>query len=113
MYGPGQIVYDLNKKEPARIGDNVWDKASYPARSTHFIKEAFPEPKMIPNQAPGGLFYTAYEIACPKTLEEARDLLEKGIIQPAPARTSDHCWKCQNWKSNCKSFKKCSEGKNW
>ena len=94
MYLPGQIVYDLDKKQPVQIGDDVWDVSSYPERHTHFIKGT-DEMKM-------------YEIAFPSTIEEAQDLLGKNLITPAPCSPS-HCWKCGNWKSNCKAFAKCSE----
>lgn len=105
MYGPGQIVYDLDKRCPFRIGDDVWDVASYPKRHTHFIKGTN---YMNSEKAPGGLFYGSHEIACPKTLKEARELMRQGRIFPAPCRP-DHCWDCGNWKTNCRAFKTCKQ----
>jgi hypothetical protein len=108
MYLPGQIVYDLDKKEPVCIGDDVWEIKAYPLRHTHFIK-AVGTWCMRPESAGGPMNH--YQIALPKTVAEARELLDKNLIVPAPC-TPTHCWKCGNWKSNCASFKKCSEWRN-
>lgn len=102
MYHPGQIVYDLDKKCPCRIGEDIWDRESYPKRSVHFIRHA-----AIPDHL-DGYAYGKMEIASPETIEEATILLDRGIIQPAPC-TPTHCWKCRNWKTNCAKFKTCSE----
>lgn len=96
MYYPNQIVYDKDAKKPFKIGDDVWDKDSYPKRHIHFIKSVDHK----------------FETALPVTIEEAEDLLAKGIIQPAP-QSDTHCWKCGNWKNNCGAFKKCSEHEAW
>lgn len=98
MYYPNQIVYDLDLKVPVRIGSDIWDPASYPKRSTHFIRHT-------------GKFtreHEFYEIYSPKTIEEAERLLLRNRITPAPIY-EDHCWKCCNWVSNCAHFKTCSE----
>ena len=65
MYGPGQVVYDLDKKVPYEIGDDVWDVESYPKRHTHFIRHA--DPNVHVGRAPGGLFYEVMEIAIPSS----------------------------------------------
>lgn len=73
MYAPGQVIYDLDKKEPVKLVDN-WDAASYPHRSTHFIK-------------PTGRYWqeiTEYTVASPRSVEEARTLLAQDRIVPAP-----------------------------
>jgi hypothetical protein len=101
MYLPDQIVYDLEKKRPVRIGSNVWDRRSYPARSTHFIK----------NTGDFTRDTTSYALAVPKTIKEATELLRKNLIVPA-AIPPTHCWKCRNWLRNCTGFKKCSEAMN-
>ena len=108
MYGPNQIIFDLDLKKPVRIGHNVWDPDSYPKRHTHFIKSSS---ELTGKRAPGGLFLEFVELACPRSIEEAEDLLAKGIIVPAPC-SPDHCWKCGNWKSNCAEFKTCDEWGN-
>lgn len=99
MYLPGQIIYDLSTQQPFQMSGDVWDTAAYPKRHTHFIKHSGKWNKE------GDL----YKVFTPKSLEEARDLLAKGIIGPGLANTTTHCWKCHNWYSNCASFKKCSE----
>lgn len=101
MYLPGQIVYDLDKKCPVQIGGNVWNKASYPTRSTHFIQKT-------PMRSIDDPRFDEYEIAHPDTLDAAQQLLDRGLISPAPCPPS-HCWKCRNWKTNCARFKTCSE----
>ena len=93
MYYAGQIVYDKDKQEPVAIGDDVWDRSSYPERHTHFLY----------SKGAGKL-----ELYMPKTVEHAKVLLARGIIVPAPSPL-DHCWECGNWKSNCSAFKKCPE----
>lgn len=73
MYGPGQIIYDLDNKEPVKLGDN-WDAASYPKRHTHFIR-------------PTGRFWneiSEYVVACPSSVAEAKRLLKENKIAPAP-----------------------------
>jgi len=95
MYYPNQIVYDLDAKTPVKIGDDVWDKASYVLRSTHFLKSG--------RDDLNGETYRRgqdYVVACPASIEDALDLLDKGLIFPAPAPES-HCWFCRNWKQNC------------
>lgn len=89
MYLPGQIIYDLDKKEPIKFGDDIWDTDSYPKRSTHFIQNA-------------GNFIKEgeiYKLATPSSVEEAKKLLEMNVIVPA-AISPSHCIKCRNWKNN-------------
>jgi len=88
MYYPGQIIFDKDKNEPVQIGD-VWDLTDYPKRHTHFIR----------NSGKYDKDYFFYEIALPKSIEEAKDLLEKNLIAPSPCPPT-HCWKCGNWLSN-------------
>lgn len=97
MYLPGQIVYDLDKKRPFKIGC-VWDVKQYPKRHTHFVKCANERTAV---KAPGGLFYELYEIATPRTVAEAKILLTRNLITPASCPPS-HCWKCGHWKDVCK-----------
>ena len=101
MYLPGQIVYDKDAKAPARIPDDVWDIGLYPKRSTNFIKD-------------GGYKIGVgkiVEIAMPKTIEEAQDLLDRGVIVPAPIANT-HCWRCGNWWSNHTPLYWCKETSN-
>ena len=84
MYFPKQIVWDRDKKIPFQIPEDVWDIDSYPKRHTHFIKADD----------------SNYIIATPKTIEEAVYLLDCGIISPAPTPDT-HCWRCNNWLTNC------------
>ena len=85
MYYNGQIVYSYDKKSPVVVGvkgDGRW--AWYVTdRTTHFIKAT----------------EEGYKLAMPKTVEEAVDLLEKGLIAPAPCLPTHH-WRCRNWLSN-------------
>lgn len=99
MYLPGQIVHDLDKNKPVCIGGDVWDTGTYPKRSTHYIKHSGLWNK-------GGDYYV---LATPHSIEEATELLAKRLIIPAGHNGESHCWKCQNWYSNCGSFKTCSE----
>jgi hypothetical protein len=88
MYNYGQVIYDLDKQEPFVIND-VWNPEDYPKRHTHFIKNTGQFTKE----------YLFYEIALPKTVEEAKDLLAKNLITPS-ACPPTHCYKCQNWLTN-------------
>ena len=108
MYLPGQIIWDLDKKVPVCIGDNVWDIKAYPKRNACFIA-AWPE--MTSKKDDSGLFLKYVRILIPKSVVEAEELLSKNIIVPSPCDTSTHCWKCGNWNDNCKSFGRCSESR--
>lgn len=100
MYGPGQIIHDIDNNRPYEMGDDVWDKDSYPkGRTTHYIKHSGKWDK-------GGDYYV---LATPASVDEATELLAKRLIIPAGHNATTHCWKCQNWYSNCGAFKKCSE----
>lgn len=100
MYLPGQIIHDIELNKPVRLGDDVWDKDSYPkGRTTHYIKHSGRWDR-------GGDYYI---LATPTSIEEAADLLAKRLIIPAGHNATTHCWSCQNWYSNCGSFKKCSQ----
>lgn len=104
MYYNGQIVYDLNTKRPTKVGDDNdgdWAWNNIPKRTTHFIRR---NPNHTLTPAPplasglpsliviNGLHYRytaynleqAYETALPKSIEEAEQLLEQGLISPAP-----------------------------
>lgn len=91
MFLPGQIVWDLDAKMPMKC-DDPWNPDMLRHRLTHFIKHV--EVKNILK----GLWLT-YELALPKTIEEAQDLMHKNIITPAPLPPT-HFWKCRNWVSN-------------
>ena len=74
MYSPGEIIFDLDTKKPVRLGNDVWNTASYPKNHTHFIK-------------PTGRFWqglSEYMVFCPKSLIEAKKLLRYNEIVPAP-----------------------------
>lgn len=91
MYYNGQIIYNRDLKRPIVAGlpgDGEFAWSMDYKRTTHFIQSSDGPSK-------------EYEIAMPKTVEEAVDLLEKGLITPAPV-TRTHHWKCGNWKSNCR-----------
>ena len=73
MYSSGQIIYDLDKREPV-VMRNAWSAKSYPTRHTHFI-------------APTGRFWkeiSEYRVFCPTSIEQAKRLLRENKIQPAP-----------------------------
>lgn len=100
MYYNGQIVYDLDAKTPVRVGhpeDGDWAWTFCPKRSTHFIE--------CSGWENGKQTVTVY---CPQSIIEAKDLLDKGLIQPSPI-SKDHCFNCCNWWSNHKSDGSCYE----
>jgi hypothetical protein len=100
MYLPGQIIWSLTDKKPVVIGDNVWDLDSYPSGpTTHFIIHT-------------GEWSKAGDVVklyVPRTIEQAEALSSVGIITPAPFMIQTHCWRCRNWKTNCKALG-CKEG---
>ena len=104
MYLPGQIIHSFDSGEPICIGDNVWKVEAYPTRHTHYICEAKRKKSVLDQPCPG------YEVFTPKSVEQAKTLLSVGIIAPAPAAISTHCWRCGNWHDNCRAFG-CLEGK--
>ena len=123
MYYNGQIVHDLEQGKPVKVGDpasgSQWAIDGLPTRCTHYIQDN-PEYEMlpkVPKHADGlpqylmvnnhSYRYTDYKreerhaLATPSSIEEAQDLLMKGLITPAPIPHTHH-WRCRNWKSNCK-----------
>lgn len=82
MYYDGQIVFDLKKRKPVRVGDGgeryAWIKL--PKKSTHFIASSA----------------NGYKTVSPKTIFEAKKLLEIGAIFPAPC-SYEHCFQCHAW----------------
>jgi len=82
MYHDGQIVYDVTYKRPT-----IAYRGSH--RTTHFLH--------APNEQASG--ETNYEIALPKSVKEAIELMDQGKIFPAPLPQT-HCHKCFNWKTN-------------
>lgn len=103
MYHNGQIVYDLDAKRPAQVGSGNTDWAwnNIPKRSTHFLRRN-PKHTLRPDSPTSsglpstlninGLHYRytaysqeqAYEVALPKSVEEAEQLMAQGLIFPAP-----------------------------
>lgn len=104
MYHNGQIVWDIDGKRPVQVGDgdSLWAWDNIPPNTTHFLERnpkynALPE---VPKFADGlpqylnigghGYRYTdwqkeqEYSIALPDTVEEAEELMGKGLIFPAP-----------------------------
>lgn len=64
MYSPGQIVWDVAGEQPVKIGNDVWDKSSYPDNfTTHFEDKDG-------------------NVVCPPTIEAALQLLKEGKISP-------------------------------
>ena len=116
MYHNGQIVHDIDKNKPCTVGTRLsatqfaW--TDIPVRTTHYI-ESNPEygkqslnPISVMINSQHYLPFDRkieqeYRIFLPKSLKQAKDLLKKGLIFPAPVPHSHH-WKCGNWKSNCK-----------
>lgn len=108
MYYNGQIVYNLDTKRPAKVGsgDSDWAWDNIPERTTHFIRC---NPKHTFSPAPptssgmpatlniNGMHYRytdyyleqAFEIALPKTIEEAERLMDEGVIFPAPRQSAE------------------------
>jgi len=105
MYLPNQVVHNLDTNEPFKMSGNVWEISQYPKRHTHYVKRSA---KTTPERAPGGLFYELFEIALPKDVEEARLLLSRNLIAPAPCLPT-HCWRCGNWLSNHNADGSCWE----
>lgn len=122
MYHNGQVVHNLETGKPCVVGDKksgssfAW--TNLPARTTHYI-EHNPDHSFsttVPKHADGlpqclkiqGYDYRyvdyrqerEYSVALPKTVEEAEELLLKGLITPAPIPHTHH-WRCRKWKSNC------------
>ena len=85
MYYAGQIVFDLDAREPVQAGELFGQWGGHGGRrTTHFIR---------------GTEGSGYEIALPGSVEDARELLAQGRIQPAPIGPT-HCHKCMNWLTN-------------
>lgn len=106
MYYNGQVVYDLDNRRPVVVGDCsdstwAWTNAG---NTTHFLEknpkyDALPKVPKFADGLPQYLDidghayrYTdwqreqEYSIALPKTVEEAEELMGKGLIFPAPVR---------------------------
>lgn len=64
MYFSGQIIYDLDKKQPVQLA-NAWDSTGYPARSVHFVDTE------------------TIGVVTPRTVADAKKLLAEGKIRPA------------------------------
>lgn len=88
MYQSGQVIWDKDKKCPVQILD-TWDFSEYPKRHTHFVKNT----GVYAGRGETGVHREAFEIACPKTVQDAHILLDKGLIVPSPTPPS-HCWRC-------------------
>jgi hypothetical protein len=119
MYYDGQVVHDLETGRPVKLGGEggtqfYWGKGQ--RRTTHYIqsnekKESCRkfDPLNDPTVTINGKTYApidyhntdSYTVALPNSVEEAVELLRKGLITPAPVSHTHH-WKCGNWKSNCK-----------
>ena len=103
MYHNGQIVYDLDTKRPVKVGsgDSDWAWDNIPKNTTHFLRvnpkhTAIPSPPTSSGMPAmlniNGMHYRytnyyleqAYEIALPKDVEEAEQLMNEGVIFPAP-----------------------------
>lgn len=96
MFHNGQIVYYRVTKSPIQVGAEgdgawAWSNVHY-GKTTHFIK---PNGKWS-QQA------TEYEIALPRSVEDAVKLLDLGLIAPAPISIT-HCCICGGWLSSHKS----------
>jgi hypothetical protein len=109
MYHNGQVVHDRDKNEPCIVGDpkdeSDWAWDNLPKRTVHYIRSRIKidPPKDTYINLNGETYKKAnyterqqYEIALPESVEEAKELLMKGIISPAPC-ASTHCWKCGHW----------------
>jgi len=97
MYHNGQIVWSKTLKAPVKVGaegdgDWAWSNVHY-GKTTHFIKSVRPKP-----MAPSG----EYEVALPRSVEDAVKLLDLGLIAPAPCSTT-HCCICGGWLSTHKT----------
>lgn len=100
MYYNGQIVWNKDTKTPVQVGLEgdgawAWSNVNY-GKTTHFIKSSPPKP-MSPSKD--------YEVALPRSVEDALRLLDLGLIVPAPCYTT-HCCICGGWISSHKM--KCS-----
>lgn len=76
MYAPGQIVYGLESLKPVQIGEDIWDNASYPEKTIHFV----PCVKNIPREF--GSSYGSRWSFCPSSTEKASEALALGLIKP-------------------------------
>ena len=107
MYYNGQIVWDIERQRPVRVGDDsdsqwAWD--GLPGKSTPFIKknekwEVMPKVPELSGSLPQRLNINGHEyryadyhreqeysIALPSSVEEAIELMKAGVIFPAPLR---------------------------
>lgn len=75
MYSSGQIIYDLTKKQPVQLG-SMWGE--YPKRNTHF--------RVTDKGIAAGVKYLDWGVADVSTVEQAKDLLAKGFIEPGTGR---------------------------
>ena len=87
MYHVNQIVHDLDANEPIVYGClGSWGVKPVPRTSHYLIRSGDRrEPSVF----------------SPISIEQAKDLLKKGIIVPAPIPAS-HCWNYQQWIDNCR-----------
>ena len=108
MYYNGQIVYDIDTKRPVKVGsgDSDWAWDNVPKNTTHFLR-VNPKHTLLPDSPTSsglpstlninGLHYRyteynleqVYEVALPKSVEEAARLMEEGLIFPAPCRSAE------------------------
>lgn len=97
MYYNGQVVYHRPTKKPIKMGgedDGAWAWTGVPYNETiQFIKAT---------SSPGKT--DKYEIALPRTVEDAQYLMDIGAIQPAPCG-KDTCYVCHVWHGDCKCVK--------
>lgn len=109
MYHNGQIVFNIDTGKPCKVGsggtDWAWD--NIPKNTTNFLKvnEKHEICPALPKFADGlsrvltinGHVYRysdyrqeqEYDIALPRSIKEAKDLMKKGLIFPAPRRQKD------------------------
>lgn len=105
MYHNGQIVWDIERQRPVRVGDgsdSQWAWAGLPGTSTHFLKrnerwEVLPKVPEFAGPLPQRLSINGHEyrysdyhreqeysVALPSSVEEALALMKAGAIFPAP-----------------------------
>lgn len=79
MYSPRQVIWDADKKKPYQLGGNVWDIDDYPEVNTNFQWTELGEEEMVKRGR-----HDRWRIALPKSVDDALELLEAGLIIPAP-----------------------------
>ena len=77
MYCPGQIVFGLESLVPVQIGDDVWNEASYPEKTTNFAcgnsrSDADSEYGVRGSGRAGASL-------CPHSLDKAKEALLRGV----------------------------------